>query len=137
MKRILSLVIMTAFLTASAFAQDEPAKDGALAGVYHCIGSENDKTYYSVMTVEHREGSDIIATVHVTGGGVVHGIGVIKGDTIALSWKQTVPSGAVGVTHFTLSKDKKTWDGIWAAPGAETPRKERATFLKRIRGLEL
>ena len=137
MKRMVAIALFLATVAYANPTEDEPKKDGFLAGVYHLVGSENNKTYYGVLIVSHEDGSDIINTVVVVGGSTSHGIGIIKGDSISLAWKMTLPAGSVGVTHYEISKDKKTLTGVWVAPGAETPRREKATFLRPVRDKEI
>ena len=132
------IVILFALLACAAASPDnEPAKDGELSGVYHLVGVENGKTYYGVCVISHEDGIDIVSAVHVVGGGVTHGIGVRKGDTIALAWKQTVPAnGTIGSTLYTISKDKKTLEGLWVTPGTDVPRKETLRFLRKVKDRE-
>lgn len=126
-------VLLLSLLLADPIPGEE-RKDGEFAGVYHVAGVLNGKTYYGVMQVSHAEGSDVVRTVTIINKSVAHGVGLIKGDVIAVSWILTVPEGGNGITLYSLSKDRKTWNGRWADGVDAPPRVESATFLRRVNG---
>lgn len=117
---------------------DEEEKDGPLSGVYHLRGEENGKIYYGVCVIQDTKGSEIVHCVHVIGTGITHGIGMRKGDTLSIAWKQTYPDAkSMGITVYSISKDGKSLDGGWAAPGVDSPRKEALKFLRKVKDQEV
>jgi hypothetical protein len=112
-----------------------PPPEEDITGIYRCQGEGMEgKKYEGVVTIEKKKGGSYLLT-WLFGPGEKHvGVGVRKGDALAVTSATRLPEGiAVSVVLYEIEQGPKLNGQFTALGGDGTVLKETLTFVRRFK----
>lgn len=128
-----ALLFTTAFLPPF---QPDPPPEPDLSGVYELQGHDGDGKPYSGLAILKKKNDGYLVQWTTQVGGNTVGLGTLDGDKFICAW---VRDPVIGQTVYTVSKDRKTFDGRWQSIGVHKWHSETLRFWKawpKVTGVE-